>query len=137
MLARIRARLVEISHADLTLSRLTVALGSLAWSGILLFGGEQFERPSYVYLREVAPQWVWGAAFGVCGFLQIWRVARGVPVTSGIHACVVAGVIAWMWSAISVALALSLNPPPAMVSGNIAIAIIAGVIFIRTVARRG
>lgn len=107
------------------------------WAFILLVLGPQFDRPSYVHLSAVAPQWVWGAMFLFVGLIQLWRVWRSVPITSGLIACVVSGIIAWMWSAISVALALSLNPPPGMVAGNAAIAVIAGLIFIRTVARRG
>lgn len=121
---------------DLAGARVTVAIGSLVWAVVLLFMGPQFDRPAYRYLAPLAPQWAWGAAFGVVGVLQFFRSLRKVPITQGYYTCVVSGLIAWLWCHVAASLWLALTPPPAIVAGNVALAIMSGVVFIRTVARR-
>lgn len=124
-------------RSDLRLSRLTVAIGSLTWASILLLGANQFDRPSYVHLSSVAPQWAYGAIFGICGLAQLFRALKSVPITSGPLACIVAGVIAWLWLSVCIGLGMSLDPPPGMLAGNIAICLLSGLIFFRTVSKRG
>jgi hypothetical protein len=123
-------------RGDLALARATVAFASLLWAAILLFGGPQFDRPSYVYLAQIASQQTWGAMFGIVGLVQMIRVIFKTPVTSGVYACFAAALIAWLWCAVAAALALSIQPPPGMVAGNVAVAALSALIFIRTVARR-
>lgn len=124
--------------ADLDLGRAILAIGSLVWAFILLFFGFQFDRPSYsVYMAVIAPQWVWGLMFLLCGVLQVVRVGLNIPLTSGWYACLVATLHAWLWCFVSTVLWLSLNPPPAMVAGNVALALLSIVILIRAVSKRG
>lgn len=133
-LARRAAEILWTS--DLTIPRLTVALASMTWGLILLTMGPQFERPSYVHMRDLAPQWTWGAAFAVCGIYQFARAFIGVPITRGTFAAVVAGVIAFLWLFVCVMVAGSLDPPPGLLAGNVGITSLACLILVRSVVQR-
>jgi hypothetical protein len=137
MIGNLKAAAHRMVHtfatSELKAARLTVGAGSIVWAYILLFEGPQWHRPAYVYLRELAPQDAWGVAFGFCGVLQFTRAALDVSeARGGWMAVAIATVIAWLWTFVAAALWVSLDPPPAIVAGNVALALASCVILLRT-----
>lgn len=125
-----------LMESDLALARLAVSVGSLMWAAILLFGGNQFDRPAYAHMADLAPQNVWGSAFGLCGVLQFVRVVSGVSINvGGLYSKLVAGLIAWLWCFVTAAILLAESPPHGLLAGTAALAALSGLVFIRVLTK--
>lgn len=122
-------------RGDLRMTRAGVALASLLWAYDLL-RWDHFDRPAYVYLRDLMPEDAWGCCFLLVGSIQLWRAMRGVSVSSGYLACMIGGVSCALWCYVAAALNASITPPPAINAGNTAIAFLSCVILVRAIAQR-
>lgn len=69
-----RRRLTDlVVYSETTPSRITMTIASLLWGLLLLWPGETFDAPRYEFMRAIAPERWWGAAFLIIGICLGWR----------------------------------------------------------------
>jgi hypothetical protein len=128
--ARYNERLAEILFdTDLIGVRVMLTIGEFGWAVALLWPGDTFGRPTYHYMSLVAREEWWGFLFLVTAWCQ-WNL-----VLIGDFKCVFARCFAgWnaaLWLGVCVSMYYSVYPPPAAISGEMALACGAGWIFVR------
>lgn len=114
---------------DLIASRMTLALGELAWAVMLLWPGDTFDRPTYAHMAMVVNEEFWGIIFLVSCFTQMTIV-----LSNDLHtrfSRYFAGWNAALWIYTVVSMLMSVYPPPAAIGGEIALAFSAGWIWLR------
>ena len=115
--------------SDLVASRLIIALAEWFWFALLLWPGDTMARPTYAIMGQVMPEYAWAFIFLLSAIMQ-----TSIVLTESYHslfARVFAGLNAGLWCFVVLSFLLSVSPPPAAVSGEIALAIAALWIWIR------
>lgn len=127
-----------IFYSDLHGTRFMLGLAEIIWAITLLWPGNTFDRPTYTVMSHVMTEDVWGFLFLVSGVTQFLIILTGdyhskFPVFF-------AGWNSTMWTFVVISMYLSVSPPPAAISGELALAFGASWIFIRsgvcTIGRR-
>lgn len=118
-----------IWDTDLIMSRMTIALGEFFWGAMLLWAGDTFSRNIYANMAHLAPENTWGAVFLISATIQVLIVFTDSFQTK--FARYFACWSAILWTYISVAMFISVYPPPAAISGGLAIAIAAIWIYLQ------
>ena len=115
--------------SDLIITRLLLGFSEVMWSILLLWPGETFSRPTYHVMSEVMPEEAWGALFLVTGAVQFTIV--GMEHFHSMFARYFACWNACLWVFTVVGMFLSVYPPPAAISGEVALMLAAIWIWIR------
>lgn len=115
--------------SDLIATRVTLAIAEFLWAVMLLWPGETFDRPTYTLMGHFAAEEVWGFMFLVTAWVQ-WSIVMIGECTNP-YARVFALWNSTLWITVTTSMYLSVYPPPAAISGETALAIVATWIFIR------
>jgi hypothetical protein len=119
-----------IYSSDLYATRAMLGFAELVWALALFWPGETFDRPTYKIMAQVASESTWAAAFLVTGLLQ-W----GILLSGRYHDRLVLVFACWnsaLWTFSTIAMYLSVYPPPAAISGELAMAVGACWVLVRT-----
>lgn len=117
-------------YSDLHCARLLLAMAELIWSIALFIPGETFDRPTYSVMSSVMPELAWASLFGVMGSIQLYVLLLG-----NYHdrfAVWFAGINQTVWWFVVISMYISVFPPPAAISGELALAIGASWVWIRS-----
>lgn len=124
---------------EMIATRFTLAASEFFWGITLMTWGAAhnlFQRPTYKYMDLLGNEYGWGAVFLLSGALQITIVLR-----HDIHSCFAryfAGFNAVLWIVSIGGCYLSVSPPPAAMSGELALTFAAIWIWVRpAILRRG
>jgi hypothetical protein len=124
-------RLIAIFfYSDLHATRFTLATAEFIWAITLLWDGSTFGRPTYTQMATVMSENAWGLTFLVSAITQLSVLIRG-----DFHsrfATYFAGWNAMLWLYVTISMYMSVFPPPAAISGEAALALAAGWIWIRS-----
>ncbi len=122
-----------ISHAifdtNLTGVRLCLALSEFLWAIMLLWVGDTFGRPTYLGMAHVMREEGWALLFLVSGTIQV-----SIVMQEDYHsrfARYFAGYNAVLWTFVVTSMMMSVYPPPAAISAEITMALVATWIWVR------
>lgn len=119
--------------ADVRPAQFTLGTASIIWAIMLFWPGETFARQTYAVMAHIANEHIWATAFLAVGVANIYNVVSAFwkpwpRFISRFDALLTATV----WCAAVVSMLIAVSPPPAAIAGEIAIAITAFWIFVRT-----
>jgi hypothetical protein len=115
--------------SDLVASRLIIALAEWFWFALLLWPGDTMERPTYHVMSHVMPEPAWAFVFMMSAIMQ-----TSIVLTECYHsrfARTFAAFNAGLWAFVVISMLISVSPPPAAISGEIALAFASLWIWIR------
>lgn len=115
--------------SDLVASRLIIALAEWWWFALLLWPGDTMARPTYHVMGHVMHEEAWAFVFMMSAIMQ-----TSIVLTESYHslfARMFAGFNAALWIFVVISMLLSVSPPPAAISGEIALAFASFWIWIR------
>jgi hypothetical protein len=115
--------------SDLVATRVSLAIGEFLWAVMLLWPGETFDRPTYEVMSHVMTEEAWGLVLLLSAATQITIVA-GEYFHHGL-ARAFAGWNACLWGFLCVSMLMSVNPPPAAIGGEVALAFAALWVYLR------
>ena len=128
---RFAIRLAHIAfYSDLHATRFTLGLAEILWSITLLWPGDTFGRPTYTVMSRVMSEESWGFIFLLSGITQFSILFSGD--FHGRFSILFAGWNAALWWFVVVAMYLSVFPPPAAISGELALSVAALWVYIRS-----
>lgn len=119
-----------IYRSDLYGTRFLLGLAEFAWAVALFWPGETFGRPTYHGMQVVMSEVAWAGVFLLTSIVQ-W----GLLLYREYHtkrAVVFAFYNTALWVFCVVSMYMSVYPPPAAISGEFALAVGAGWIFVRS-----
>ena len=107
--------------SDLIAARLLLALAEMFWAIGLLWPGDTFGRPTYTMMSQIAPENCWAVVFLVTSVVQYRIISPGWHGTKGawVFSCFNAG----LWVLVNFCMFASVYPPPAAISGELALAV--------------
>jgi magnesium-transporting ATPase (P-type) len=125
-------RLMDVLYkSEMVWTRLTLSCAEFIWAISLFWKGDTFERPTYNAMAVVLSEHTWGVIFLVTAILQfiimIYKNLHHSPL--GITFALYNSSLWWF---VVVSMYLSVYPPPAGISGELALAFAAMWIFIRS-----
>lgn len=108
-------------NTDPSAVRFVLALGAVLWGIMLLWPGATFDRPTYTLMARFASEETWGGLFLTQGLFSAYSL---IFTEARKRACLLLdGVLGSMlWLGSCVCMLLSVYPPPAAISGEIALA---------------
>ena len=115
--------------SDLIATRVSLALAEVLWAIMLLWSGDTFERPTYHVMSLVMSEEAWGFLLLLSAVTQITIVMSEIYHTLG--ARMFAAWNAALWAFLCMSMLLSVNPPPAAVGGELALAFAASWVWLR------
>lgn len=110
-------------------ARLLLGISEFFWGLLLMWPGNLFARPTYKMMAAVMPEQAWALVFLLSSVTQITIIVR-----QDFHCWVARYFAAWnavLWAYVVTAAYLSVYPPPAAMSGEVALALAAIWIWIR------
>lgn len=111
-------------------ARFTLAMAETIWAITLLWPGDTFDRPTYALMSLIAGENAWGLAFLATAFTQWWVLLSGKY-----HDRFAVCFASWnsmLWWFICISMYMSIYPPPAAISGELALSIAATWVFVRS-----
>lgn len=117
-------------YSDLHCARFLLAISEIFWSIALFFPGDTFGRPTYDVMSRVLSENAWASVFGLMGIIQLF-----ILFTANYHdklSVWFAGVNQTVWWFVVISMYISVYPPPAAISGELALAIGASWVWIRS-----
>lgn len=118
-----------VFDSDLIATRLILAIAETIWALLLWWPGDTFGRPTYAIMACVMPEDAWGALFAVTACMQVLIVAGGKFLS--LEARAFAAWNTMLWFFVVTSMVMSVQPPPAAIAGEIALALAAGWIWVR------
>jgi len=117
--------------SDMVMTRVLLACSELVWFGLLIYPSDAalFDRPTYKMMSHVMGQEAWAALFLITGVLQLTIVAQ-----EDFHGQFARYFAAWnacLWVFVVGSCFLSISPPPAAMSGEIILAVVAFWVWLR------
>lgn len=119
-----------ILESPLIGTRFTLGLAELIWAISLFWAGDTFERKTYSSMAAVMPENVWGCIFLVSAIIQ-WTLLMRFNFNSR-FSVIFAGFNMLLWFFVVVSMYMAVYPPPAGISGELALAFAAMWIFIKS-----
>ena len=117
-------------YADLHATRFTLSIAEAIWALTLLWDGDTFGRPTYTQMAHVMPENAWGFIFLLSSITQMSILVHG-----DYHSRFATYFAGWnyaLWLYVTISMYMSVTPPPAAISGEAALALAAGWIWIRS-----
>jgi hypothetical protein len=119
-----------VFFSDLHGVRFTLGLAELIWAITLLWPGETFGRPTYTVMAHVMSENAWGLVFLMSALTQFGILFKG-----DYHSRFATYFAGWnlaLWLYVVISMYLSVSPPPAAISGEAALVLSAGWVWIRS-----
>ena len=121
--------------SDLVATRISLAIGEMAWAIMLLWPGDTFGRPTYLMMSHTMTEEAWG-------FLLLLSAATQITIVmcDEYHHWFSRLFAAWngmLWAFLVLSMMLSVSPPPAAIGGEIAMAMAACWVWLRPALLRG
>jgi hypothetical protein len=133
---RLASRLLKIAlFGNMHSARFLLALAELIWFITLAWPGDTFDRPTYSVMSQIAPEMVWAAMFLTAACFQ-WSIL----LSGTYHGRVAVAFAFWnslLWWTVVLSMYMSVTPPPAAISGELALAFGATWVFVRSGYRTG
>lgn len=124
-------RLVAIFfYSDLHANRFTLSIAEAIWAVTLLWDGNTFDRPTYMQMSQVMSENAWGFVFLISSVTQ-----ASILIIGDYHSRFATYFAGWncaLWLYVTISMYTSVAPPPAAISGEAALALAAGWIWIRS-----
>lgn len=117
-------------RSDLCGTRFLLGFAELLWAITLTWPGETFGRPTYHGMQGIMTENAWGALFFVTCFCQWFLLIKEEYHTK--RAVIFALINTALWTFCVISMYLSVYPPPAAISGELALALGAAWIFVRS-----
>ena len=114
---------------EMVSARLLLGISEFCWGLLLMWPGSLFARPTYKVMATVMPEQAWALVFLLSSVTQITIIIR-----KDFHCWLARYFAAWnmvMWVFVVSAAYLSVYPPPAAMSGEVALALASVWIWIR------
>lgn len=114
---------------NLVSSRLLLGIAEMLWAILLFWPGETFGRPTYTIMARVMTEETWALVFALSSVTQLTIVIR-----RDYHCWQARYFAAWnmvLWVFVVMSMLLSVYPPPAAISAEIALAMAAVWIWAR------
>lgn len=111
-------------------ARFLLAVAETVWFIALIWPGDTFIRPTYAAMSSLGGEMFWAVAFGITAICQ-WTIFF----TRHYYNRYAATFALWnmsLWWFVSVSMYLSVYPPPAAISGELALAFGASWIYVRS-----
>lgn len=115
--------------SDLIATRIALSLAEMFWAVMLLWPGDTFTRPTYALMNKATNEEVWGVLFLVSSITQMSIVL--LDDMGSRFARYFAGWNAALWTYVVTSMLISVQPPPAAIGGEIALALFAVWIWAR------
>lgn len=122
--------LAILFYSDLHGVRVVLGLSELLWAMTLLWPGDTFGRPTYAGMSQVMSEHAWGLVFLISGLTQFGIVGNG-----DYHSRFATYFAGWnlaLWLYVVMSMYMSVFPPPAAISGEAALTIAAGWVWVRS-----
>ena len=111
-------------------ARFILALAETIWFVTLLWPGNTFDRPTYLLMATLASEMAWAVVFLATAVFQWWILLSGRYHDRLSIVFAAWNAILWWW--ICTSMYMSIYPPPAAISGELALAFAATWVFIRS-----
>ena len=126
----LKERLRHLMFAiDMEGTRFTLALAACLWSIMLFWSGDTFDRPTYTVMASIADELTWAALFGLQGICAFYSLLTEKKTRFLFNFDAVLGCL--LWSGSCVAMLMSVYPPPAAISAEIAAAFASWWVLVR------
>jgi len=112
-------------------------LSGYLWGIALLLPGDTLERPTYRYMREVAPEYLWTLLFISVASLQLWRVFRLTTPRTFAYELVLKIAACVMWTFVGTACLASQWPLAAAMADTLVVSVFSWIDMTRIRACRG
>ena len=126
-----KRRLIDLVYgSDLYATRFMLGVAELTWALSLFWPGATFGRPTYHGMQQIMPEEMWATAFLLTGLIQFQILA-----SQRFHTKFAVTFAAWnsfLWTVSVLSMYMSVYPPPAAISGELALAFGASWVFIRS-----
>lgn len=126
-----KSRLIELVYgSDLMATRFLLGVAELLWAATLLWPGDTFGRPTYHGMQQMFNEETWGFIFLFSSFMQFQILAN-----RNFHNALAVTFAGWnslLWIFCVVSMYMSVYPPPAAISGELALALGASWVFVRS-----
>jgi lipopolysaccharide export LptBFGC system permease protein LptF len=115
--------------SDVEPLRFFIACGSLLWAVLLMLPGDSFSRPTYAYMKALAPEHMWALAHLVHAVVSVTSLLTGIKsrlvwVLDPILGCL-------LWTTSGIAMLFSVYPVPAAIAPHLIGAIAAWWLLVR------
>lgn len=117
-------------YSDLHGTRLLLAIAELVWALTMFAPGNTFDRPTYTVMSEAMSESAWAFIFLMSSMTQFSIVLR-----MDYHSRFATYFAGWnsvLWWYVVIAMYLSVSPPPAAISCELALALGAGWVWCRS-----
>lgn len=119
-----------IFQSDLHGVRAILGLAELTWFVTLIWPGSTFDRPTYLVMSRIMGEEAWAFVFLITGVVQ-WSILYKMDFHSKMSTYFAGWNLA-LWLYVVISMYISITPPPAAVSGEFALALAAGWVWIRS-----
>jgi hypothetical protein len=102
-------------------TRFVLAIAELLWAILLLWPGATFDRPTYTEMATVFSEEAWAIVFLISSITQF-----SIVLMEDFHSRFAKYFAAWnacLWLFVVSSMLISVHPPPAAISGEIALAL--------------
>ena len=117
-------------YGNLHSARFLLALAETVWFFTLAWPGDTFNRPTYHLMSALGAEEVWAVVFFFTAICQWYILLVGRYHTR--FAVSFAFVNMMLWLGVTVSMYLSVFPPPAAISGELALAFGASWVYLRS-----
>ena len=117
-------------NSDLHATRFTLAIAEIIWAVTLFWPGDTFIRPIYSEMSRLASEELWGFVFVCSSLIQFYIIIDGRYHTR--FATFFAGWNFSLWLYVTISMYMSVYPPPAAISGETALTLAAGWVWVRS-----
>ena len=117
-------------YGNMHSARFLLALSESIWCVALLWPGDTFTRPTYNIMGNLMSEPLWALVFFFTALMQ-WQIL----LTGRYHAKYAVAFACWnmmLWWFVVISMYLSVYPPPAAISGELALAFGASWVFVRS-----
>lgn len=119
-----------IFQSDLHGVRATLGIAEIIWFIALIWPGSTFDRPTYTVMSHILTEESWAIIFLFSGLTQLSILYR-----MDFHSRFSTYFAGWnfaLWLYIVISMYISITPPPAAISGELALAFAASWVWIRS-----
>lgn len=120
-----------VAYSDTTPTRFLLALSGTLWGIFLLLPGDTFDRPVYAYMHMLANENIWALIWLTYSMGMWWRLFSSTNQPKWSLFFHILGAMLYSTTSVSIYLTL-ITPFPAAISTELALAIAAGWVLVRT-----